>query len=288
MRSHTRQTFRQHGIFFPFESILNNQLDKDVQSILFPLNLLQFIVLNPKCHIKNSFINPNNSFNKVILFFGMIIYVSAYIYRVLEITLDVNLRAYGTLSFLYIASYFDFAFYSTGFILNSIINFCKTKDMVNLILMYQDVNRFLKDKSNFRWSVIRSWIYVALIIGFYVFTMLFMSVAPFHIVFNLIILISLDSNIIYTIILLKLLTEKVVVWNSAILKVHKNGCSTSYCTKMFDVYVDIFSCYNLIKDMFQQPVSLLKFFSTTFLIYYYEASKIFRLCYFVFRFYTKL
>lgn len=239
------------------ETFLTNKIDQDVQSLIFPLNLMQILVLNPKYRIKNNFISPNNCFNKSILLCATLTFLSAYVYRVLEISLDSNLRRYGTVSFLYFASYFDFIFYCTGFIMNFTINLSKTKKMVILILTFQEVHKLINNDYSFKWSVRKTWIYVTLIFVFYITIFLFMCFAPWHIVFNLVALISLDSNLIYFIVMIKVLTEKAKLWNVKIMNLPKNYCNDMHSKGLFDVYVGILKCYKILKNVFQQPVSLL-------------------------------
>lgn len=246
----------RHRTEDPSETDLCEKIDKDVQSMLFPLNLMQILVLNPKYRMKNYIISPNNCFNKFMIYFGMVAYVSGYVYRVQEISLDPNFRRYVTITFLYSASYFDFIFYTTGFILNCIYHITGSKKMVMFVLTYQEVHRFIKNENCFKWSVIRSWIHVALIWSFYIGTFLFMCLAPWHIVFNLLVVACLDSNLIYVIVLIALLRDKVKLWNLEV-KNLSNNVNDGHNKKMFEVYVDMLKCYEIVKNVFEQPVSLM-------------------------------
>ncbi|PZC77069.1 hypothetical protein B5X24_HaOG200719 [Helicoverpa armigera] len=251
MRSTSRKIWNRIRIILSSEEFSNNKLDKDVQSIFFPLNLMQLVVLGQKCRIKNNRINPNHCFNKVILFCGMVTYLMTYMNRFLEIMLDENFRTYVKNPFLFLSTYFDHFFYMSGFILNFIISVTKTKDVVNLILTYQKVNRILKDESSFKGTVTRSWIYVGAIFAFYLYTLFFSLLASFNVLFNTVVVITLDANLIYTMVVIKLLTEKVKLWNARIITDSENDCNN----KMFDVYVDLLKCYDLLKNVFQQSVS---------------------------------
>lgn len=242
---------------------MKNIIDVEVQAMLYPLNLMQIMVLNPKYCMKNNFIKPNNCFNKSILCCGLVIYLTGYIYRVTEIVVDDNMKRYGSITFLYFASYFDFVFYSAGFIMNFILHSIHAKKIVTFVLAFQEVHRILNNKTSFKWTIIRNWISVVTLFGFYFFILLFLTLHYFqrswHVVLNLIFLISLDTNVVYVICLFKLLTDKVELWNERVLVFPRNEQSENKdleCNRMSEAYMHILKCYEICKIIFQQPVIL--------------------------------
>lgn len=234
-------------------------VDKDVQSVLYPLNLMQIFVFNPKYCMKNNFIKPNNRFYKFLLIFGLMMVLSCYINRVIGIAIDDNIWRYIKIKFLSFASLFDFAYYGAGFIMNVILNFLHSKKIIAFVLTFQEVHRFLSSEASFKWSVRRNWINVSLIFGFYFVTLIFMAVLynqpPWYVVLNLMFLIGLDTNIVYTISSIKLLADKVGLWNVRVLQTLREEGENLDCDIMFEAYVQILKCYDICKDLFQQPVS---------------------------------
>lgn len=57
------------------EILLNNYVDKEVQKILMPLNILQRITFCPKYRIKSNFITPNDGSTYVISFILTILFI---------------------------------------------------------------------------------------------------------------------------------------------------------------------------------------------------------------------
>lgn len=255
MKSIKQRRRRRIGEDFTFATVFGEKVDKDVHTLFFPLNLMQIIVLNPKYRIKNHFISPNNCFNKIIIFCAMMAYLSAYVYRVLEISFDPNFRRYVTITFLYSASYFDFIFYSMGFVLNCVLNISKTKKMVTFVLTFQEVHKVIKNEDFYKWSVMRCWIHVVLIWSYYIFTFIFMCLAPWHIVFNLLVILSLDVNLIYAIVLIELLRDKVQLWNLEVKNLPTDDSNDEHSIKMFEVYVNLLKCYKIVKNVFELQVS---------------------------------
>lgn len=239
--------------------ISNNKLDKEVFQMLRPLNLMQILLLNPKYHIKNNLINPNNCLNKFILISGAVMFLITYIYRIMEIILDDNFRRYSTTDFLMFASIFDFFYRCMGFFMNFMINFSQTKTEVLFVLYFQEVHRFIHNKTCLKSFIMRSWMGVAALFGFYIIFLTYVYVLflrpPWNVMFYILIMVTLDSNLIYAIRLIKLLTNKVVLWNIKFLLIRKNGCSKQEITKMLKAYVQILKCYNFIVNIYQIRVS---------------------------------
>ena len=238
---------------------VNYKIDKDVQQILLPLSTFQMLTFNPKYRIKNNVLQPNDYLNKFITSSGAIMFVTSLIYRLLEIFLDDNFKRYGTIHFLFFASIFDFIFRFSGFIMNLIINFIYTNTSVLFILHLQEVHRFLNNVASSRRFIIRSWTSVGATVGYYIVIAVYMYLVllkpPWNIVLNFCLLMTLDSNVVYAIRSMTLLTDKVVLWNEQLLMLRENGCAKEQSKKMFQSYVQILKCYKIITIIYQLPVS---------------------------------
>ena len=241
------------------QSFSNNLVDKDVQSILQPLNLMQILVLNPKYYLKNNFIHPNNHFNKLISFLGAVLYVSTSLYRDFAVLLDENLRRYSVINFLYFASIFNSIFFCAGYIMNFIVSTVQSKKNVAFVVGFQEIHRYLNDEKNLKRSIITSSIYPAAIFAVYFILICLMfsfhTTPQFIIIFNLLSLITIDTNIIYATRLIQLLTDKVTLWNDRVLLLAKEDCNEIECKKMFQIFMQISKCYAIYKDVFQTLVS---------------------------------
>lgn len=246
-----RNTFNSYRVGI----VLNELIDKDLQSMILPLNLMQMILMNPKYRIKNEMITPNNLFNKFVLLFGTITFIYAYVYRVIHET-DENLKIYQFVNFQHIATCYDLCYYCVGFVMNFLVNLLQTRKNVTLILTIQKVHRFLNDKTKFKSFINGNWIIVAIIFGFYVifsiYNYIIYSEIPFYLFFTMFILVNFDANIVYAIRLIKLLEDKVVLLNDQVL----NSNSVELCNeRLFQAYIQILKCYEIYKITFQQMVS---------------------------------
>ena len=241
------------------KTVTKNLIDVEVQRIFRPLTVMQTVTLNPKYHIKNNFINPNNSYNKLILISGLITFLTTYTHRIVEIILDETFRRYLTIKFEMFASIFDFVWRLFGFTMNFFFNWIHSKNSVLFILHFQDVHRFLKNDVSTKRFIIRSWMIVSAIFGFHILELTYVYIVfnrpPWNVMFYLLCLVTLDTNLIYTITSMNLLTDKVELWNVKLLLVWKNGCSKEESQGMFQAFDQIFKCYDIVRKMYQQPVS---------------------------------
>ena len=241
------------------KSALQNHIDIEIHRIFLPLDVMQMLVLRPKYHIRNNLINPNNYLNNFIVLVGTLMFLITYIWRIVEVFLDDFMIRYSTVNFLLFGSLFDFIYRCIGFIMNMLIIFTQSKNSVTFVLYFQEVHRFLKDKSNIKAFILRSWIGVAFYLGYYVFIFVYLYVfflkPPWRLIVYVLIAVTFDANLIYVIRLSKLLTDKVVLWNIQLFLIKKNGCNKENIVKMISVYDKILKCYKIIIDMYRYPVS---------------------------------
>lgn len=249
----------ENQIEINFKTVHKNPIDKEVQQIFKPLNIMQILVLNPKFSIKNGVISPNNNLNKFILIAGAVIYITIHIHRIVEILIDDNFRRYSKVDFLLFASIFDFAFRCLGIIINCYTNFKQTYKATLLILYYQEVHRFISDTTSDKRFIFRTWLSVLCIFGFY-FTIcayfyFFYLKPPWNVLVYLLIGVTLDSNVIYVLRLIKLLTDTIVLWNIQMLLLLKKECSVIHHDRLFHAYVHALECYRIAINIFQPSVS---------------------------------
>ncbi|KAF9800104.1 hypothetical protein SFRURICE_016981 [Spodoptera frugiperda] len=68
--------------------LINNLMDKEVQRLLWPLNLMHHILLCPKYRIKNNFIDPNGLVIKFISLCFIISILSCFLYRLYDMSFN--------------------------------------------------------------------------------------------------------------------------------------------------------------------------------------------------------
>lgn len=233
---------------------MGNMVDKDIQSMLRPLNLMPNIMLYSKYFIRDNYIIPNTKIFKGLC--ATIVYLSAYTYRVYESHKNINVSK--TIDFKLVVSIFDFFSYTFGYFMIFFINVIRSKSNIKFVLIYQDVHRFLVTKTGFQNSIIENWIFILLIIFWYtcivIYEIFFLSNAINTSICDLLLLIF-EANFIYAIRLIKLVKDKVILMNGEILSLKNVSVDKANCIKIFQAYDDILKCYDYIVMSFRLLVS---------------------------------
>ncbi|PZC73336.1 hypothetical protein B5X24_HaOG200860 [Helicoverpa armigera] len=233
-----------------------NLVDKDVQSMLLPLNLMQYIAFCPKYCIKNNFISINSLFSNFISFCGLLIFLSSFLYRN---TLIAQSLGHSFTVFMYITAYFDFVYYCCGYVMNFIVGIMQTKNSVNFVLTFQNIHRFLNNETYSRNFKVLNWIIVILtVVGqttIFAYFNITVGLSHYFIYISFIITVF-DFNIIYATRLLGILENKLLLWSNNVLDLREIGeiYDENYCRNMYLAYVDILKCYELHKVCFQEYI----------------------------------
>lgn len=240
----------------------NNKIDKDVQLIFRPINLMQTVLLNPKYHIKDGLIFPNNNSNKLIIKVHVVSLAILYFLRLIFLIFvyyKSNMFSYLVFNFLY-----DCIFRCVGLATNFVINVKKTTKNVQFVLSFQQAHRLLSNVSCDNHFIKRSWMSIAAIFAFYfvliVYIFFILTHGQWDIFMNVTVKLMFDINIVYVLRLVKLLRDKLVLWNTQFLLAQKNGCSRLHSTGLFHAYVQILQCYNIIQDVYNGPVSFIWYY----------------------------
>ncbi|PZC77068.1 hypothetical protein B5X24_HaOG200718 [Helicoverpa armigera] len=244
-------------------------VDKDVQSMLLPLNLMQTIALYPKYSIWNNVITPNSAISNVLSLCATMAATIVHIYEVFELCYDADVVfKYIVSSIQYFASFFDIFLTCIGFNFYYFICIFHSKNNVSFVLKFQKVHRFLTDSKRKRF-IFWNWITMASLIIFDVAVLIYIHVKlhfPLYNLFCCLMSISFDVSMNYALRLMKLLSDKIEVWNMEAqnLRLLHHSNSDMHCQNMFKAYVQILECYNLFKCSFQQIVCITDVFFCIF------------------------
>ena len=234
--------------------LFNHFIDKDLQSMLQPLNFLQSIKFCPKYRITNNFIAPNSRLSNCVSLCGTISFLSILIYHFYCEATNKYLLKYFPMS--QFTSYTLAVFFNTGLIVSSISSVMRTNNNVSFILKFQDVHRFLN--KSFKYFTICSWVIVTVYLSISVFCVTYFALFTRNYILTVVSLIifSLDIDIIYATRLIQLLKDKVDLWNIHSLQFRKQeDCDKEdHCKIMFQAYVNILQCYEICWDSFQHVV----------------------------------
>ncbi|XP_073962930.1 uncharacterized protein [Choristoneura fumiferana] len=252
------------------EVLLNNLLDKEFQKMLFPLNLMQTVILQPKYRILNGFVTPIGLREYFICFLGVIvvIFVNLIKWYSSKFYYEVDLASVDTLLA------FDTAFYSLSSFVLLTVNFVQSKNNVLLILKLQQVYKVFDSNSGLKKT--RNYNCVAILI-ITLTCLLFLIInygRHFHQIIFVISLYYFDGNIIFAIQIMKFLEHEIKMWLKALDRFCVT-CSepnhnklTKYFseieqqeTRLFTAFLDIMEAFKLYKYIFQYSVSIRAFYS---------------------------
>ena len=246
------------GKKYPVKLISNDAVDKDVQSMLLPLNLMHNIIFCPKYRIKDNVITPNSFITNFFAMIATLVYIFTFVHCTYLVTVNKEIHTRST--FMYYIPFYNCFFYSFGLSMNFVNGVIRTKSNIQFVLMFQKVHRFINNESGFKHIIIWSWIIFLEVLSIYtiVFTYFQIQIGTLFSVYAIYFLIIFDFNVIYFMRVMRLLENELDLWNIQHLNLHEreDKYEINYCTTMFQAYVDILKCYNSHKDSFQQFVSI--------------------------------
>lgn len=250
------RTNKRHKNFITIS--FNNAVDKDVQSVLLPLNLMQNVVCFPKYRIKHDIITPNSLFSNLVSIIAVVVAISVFTYSITSVYFTQDYSE--STAFLYGSCLYDFLFYLLGFSINFVIGVVQTIKSINFVLTFQEVHRYLNCETSFNRFIIWNWIIVIFALcGHFVVVTVFckLSCIPCISIFACYMSIAFDVNMLYAIRIIKLLESKLILWSIHVInfEVSENTHRESDSKKSFRAYVDLLECYSIHKDCFQLYVS---------------------------------
>lgn len=237
--------------------ISNNIVDEDVQSLVLPFNIIQYIMFCPKYRIKNNCVTPNSLFSNFVSLVGTLAFISMFIYR--HYVLYAINHCMGYTALMCSITFVDCIYYCFGFAMNFVFGVIYTNKSVNFVLIFQKVHRILNNRSTFRRSVIINWIGLMSYLGGYIFAFTYFCVSlSFEHMFNFYLLVFFDLNTICAIRGFNLLEDKIAIWNNHLLLSQdaERAFDPNNCKIMLQAYFDLLECYKLHRVCFQQFVSI--------------------------------
>lgn len=258
MYSTRKRPKRSKVTFVQVETSDSVVIDKQLQSILKPLNFMQTFVFSDKYKIKANVVTPNGIRHSFLSLFGFLIVTFIHVY---SFTQNCNFDLKNTLIFVIWLGYvIDVLTDGIGYFLNYYTNIKNRQNNVLLVLKLQNAYKILKIDG--RKHVQKNWASIAVVIWFYIIydCVFWYTVLNFNVVDLLItnLYITFDINIIYASRLLNLLSCFLEMW---IKTVNGLGYSEEFddetnWIKIFDVFMNVFEAYQLIEETFKSFVSI--------------------------------
>ncbi|PZC79307.1 hypothetical protein B5X24_HaOG201004 [Helicoverpa armigera] len=227
------------------EVLLNNVIEKDLQSVLKPLDLMQRLFICAKYCIQDNFITSNSRSYNILGITLAITLRSLLFYNLLRIVSSEDQNNY-VLAF---SNIFDDVFFSIGFILNYYSNIIQCNNHVLLVLKIQEVHRILRvNGKQLKCLIIINWVYVIVLNVVYILGALFYClIVSFARILDPVsnyCSIAFDINIVYTAFVMSLLRKTLSIWIEDI-RTSKHVAIESYWTVMFDVYSNILEAFKI-------------------------------------------
>ena len=237
------------------EVLLNNFVDKDVQSMILPLNVLQTMLFCPKYSIKDNFITSNSRLSNFVSVSGTILFLTI-------ISCDfctAVTNSWFSIKTVLMSLLGRYIFVSVGVLMNVTLSLIHTNENVSFVLLFQDIHRIFNNEISFRRFVIINWLAIIFLVGCYVIaiaTLCALLTFPILFIASGSILVSFDSNIIYATRVIQLLKNKVDLWNIRALQYQSRDRmeTENHCKIMFKAYVDLLECYDIYRVLFQHMV----------------------------------
>lgn len=240
-------------------ALSHNFVDKDFQSMLYPIDFMQTVYFCPKYRIKEDRILPTNVTLHLFALSGLTMFVCLYMYRTYAMHYIIDQE-----TTLYLFSYYDIFSFSLGLVLNYIIHVVRTRRNILFILNLQEVHRNVNDEKSFKRFAVENWAaficYISLYISVNIFVTIYLQIPVMEFICGFIIM-CFDMNIILASRFIKLLCDKIVLWNGQLknLKWSDND-SENRCDVIFQDYVNILDCYDMFKSTYHLLVSMSPFF----------------------------
>lgn len=240
--------------------ISKKKLDKSVQSIIFPFNLMKILSMTPTYYLKDDFIQTNIIRSYIISFFGTLFYILLFMYR--HVLMD-SMSLGGKTTFMDVVTNIESIISIGAFIVNYIIGLFQMKNSIAFVVIFQNVDRLLNDDSVSRSYIVWNWI--CLIMDWFVYLFVFPTVAILVRMNFLLIVISnlviiFDYNEIYAIRMIKLLETKIVLWTRRVLIAQDIEIGEKNNNQiLFQAYVDILKCYDIHKRCIHFFVSIINY-----------------------------
>ncbi|XP_061712773.1 uncharacterized protein LOC133521725 [Cydia pomonella] len=244
--------------------LLDNNLNKEFEATIFPLNLMQTITLQPKYRIRRGFVVQNGFLNYVLCILGICLILFLHITKALDQLLilqsDLN-------TFLHLASIFDAVFYIFATLVMFTENLILGKINVELIIKIYEVYRYLACPHVVKVSRNYNWFWFCLIFSTYLFfavlSILIGNVKSMNILCGISI-VYLDVNIIFAMQIIKFLTLEINLWRLEMenFRVSCSNTNDKYIKKytetrgeiLYITYLNILKASTLFEKIFHKTV----------------------------------
>lgn len=231
---------------------IENKLDKDIQRIIRPFNIILSIFFSSKFKIRDNHITESQKKYHLIIFFlvsffNVICINVMFSKRDSKDQIDFDLKSETVFLVLY----------SICYILLVTCNIIHSSTNVSLILKIQDIHRTININKNIKSFITWNWIFFFLLFCDYILTSIVytrMDINHFVDVSADLFTLAFNFNLLYGIRLMSLLVKYLEEWTKNI-QIMEAGDNNVYCNKLYVSYRNILEAYKLHSKIFRLLVS---------------------------------
>ncbi|PZC79305.1 hypothetical protein B5X24_HaOG201002, partial [Helicoverpa armigera] len=240
------------------EGLLDNRVEKDLQSVLRPLNLTLGIFICSKYSIRYNFITPNGIYYNICGFVCVVIYCSYSIYTTVSSSIELVQLKNNFNPRLHWSSIFEVFFNAFGLMLHYINNVKHRCNNTAIVLKIQFAIKVLEFNSNELKSLkFFNWLSIIILNGICLVSIAFFSYfffenLRFFGILSFYCSVIFDVSLLYAACVIKLLRKLLAAWNDHVVR-SKNILDSqreSYWNTMYDVYISILEAYMIVEKSF--------------------------------------
>lgn len=235
------------------------KIDKNLRNTLAPFQLINFLTLNSRHHIVKNRIKIKDKLSILLTILGTIFIICQKGYELYVLSYKNGLSWYKSVA--NFSMFFDIFFYTIAYIFHTATLIISREQNASIIVKLNKIYKSLSVKKQFTFrTILAIAIYFLIYFGVQNRTILYNTkyfkkdteVCMSY--FSLYLLASFDLNIIFAILIMKLLKIIMEAWTSKIKKYEEEEEEEAGIDKLYDHYVSVMDAYNTYNDLLQNMV----------------------------------
>lgn len=243
----------------PIEFLISNCLNKDVQKMFYPLDLMNKLFFSSRYDVRDNFVTPNGKIYHITKFSIAMSVLTFFLYQALNSNYKIGAGLDDSAVIMVFVIFITIVYYG-GFTLLLFLNFKHANKNVFFILTIQMIYEEIDYKKRVQNFILWNWFSILSAVGINMFMLLLYYYFLNHLdsieFFCDFVFITFDIHLVYAIRIIILLKEFLEIWSTDILSMSYDEENYEKCEIMFSVYKNILRAFNLYKTLYQVLVRL--------------------------------
>lgn len=244
----------------PVKLLLNNRLDKEVQRIVQPFNIIDSVFFTSKYKIRNKYIYPCDKKYHILLFITITFSNMFCIFRMFNDQYHDFLELNKSILVLNTLFWFSVVMVFFSYVLLIVCNIFHSQSNVSLILSIQEINMTINISKSIQSYVIWNWISLFTVLCVHILVAVYFYVSKASINFfelsTELLVVQYDFNLVYGIRLTTLFTKYLKEWVKNISVINNHVQGDEYGNIYFKAYCNILEAYKIYSKCFRILVSV--------------------------------